>query len=234
VTEERRYREEEVREIFEAAARERPVPGSSRAVVSSEGLTLAELQAIGGEVGLAPDRVAEAAAALDRQGALLPRRTWLGIPYAVGRTVDLPRAPTDREWERLVADLRETFEARGKLESHGSIRGWSNGNLHAYVEPTDTGYRLRMGTLKGNASQMALIGVFGVLFGLMLLLTLLSKGRLAEAVFIPLIFGGGGVAALTTTALGLPRWANEREEQMEYIAARASTLLESAPDADDE
>jgi hypothetical protein len=59
MSEERRYKEDEVKGIFEAAARERDSRG--RAVVSPEGLTLAELQTIGREVGLAPDRIAEAA-----------------------------------------------------------------------------------------------------------------------------------------------------------------------------
>src|ERR1700741_1755290 len=103
---ERTYGEEEVAQIFEAAAARRG-PGST-APVPTKGLTLAELQAIGGEVGLAPERVAEAAAALDLRRDVR-RRTELGMPVGVGRTIDLPRAPTDREWEMIVADLRETF-----------------------------------------------------------------------------------------------------------------------------
>ena len=119
----------------------------------AEGLTLAELQAIGHEVGLPPERIFEAASALDRRREVPPSRTSLGVPISVGLTVDLPRAPTDREWDMLVAELRTTFRARGRVESTGGSRQWVNGNLHAYVEPTQSGYRLRMGTLKGNASR---------------------------------------------------------------------------------
>ena len=50
MTEERRYLEEEVREIFEAATTESDSRG--RALSPGQGLTLAELQDIGGEVGL--------------------------------------------------------------------------------------------------------------------------------------------------------------------------------------
>jgi hypothetical protein len=60
-----------------------------------------------------PERIADAARSLERRPPLLATRaTQLGVPYAVGRTVDLPRAPTEREWELILADLRETFQAR--------------------------------------------------------------------------------------------------------------------------
>ena len=53
---ERRYQEEEVAEIFEAAS----APTMSRTgAPSQEGLTLAELQAIGRDVGIAPERIFE-------------------------------------------------------------------------------------------------------------------------------------------------------------------------------
>src|SRR4051812_20906351 len=117
---ERKYRDEEVAEIFEVAAAARRDAGPN-ALSPAGGMTLAELQAIGGEVGLAPERIAEAAAALDlRRDAF--RRNDFGMPVAVRRTVDLPRAPTDREWEMLVAELRETFNTRGREGSRGGIR----------------------------------------------------------------------------------------------------------------
>jgi hypothetical protein len=230
MTNERRYREEEVRQIFEAAARESEVDG--RALVPTEGPTLAELQAIGHEVGLAPERITQAASALDRSGDALPRRTHFGMPIAVGRTVDLPRAPTDREWELLVAELRATFGARGKVGSHGSLREWTNGNLHAYVEPTETGHRLRLGTLKGNAQAMTRMGFFGIGMGLLTLLAILFTGRAAEGLFAPVFLGTMGAVAIISSVLGLPRWAREREEQMEFIAARAEVLVGSEPVAD--
>jgi hypothetical protein len=66
MTEERRYGEDEVSEIFEAAAAARPSSGSAHPP-SVRGLTLAELQEIGMEVGAAPDRIADAAARVDRR-----------------------------------------------------------------------------------------------------------------------------------------------------------------------
>jgi hypothetical protein len=229
MSDERTFREEEVAEIFEAAARRGP---GSTALTSPEGLTLAELQAIGREVGLAPAHIAEAAAAVElRRGAL--RRNDLGMTVSVGRTVDLPRAPTDREWEMLVADLRETFRARGRVGTRGDVREWNNGNLHAYVEPTLDGYRLRLGTTKGDAVGLNRMGATGLVVALVSLLFMFLTGALPESAFVPMLLSAMGGAALAYNALRLPGWAQEREAQMERVAARAKVLLGAAPGAED-
>jgi hypothetical protein len=228
MTEERRYGEKEVAEIFEAATS--PSGPGGRALSSADGLTLAELQAIGGEVGIAPERIADAAAALDLRGGAAPRRRHLGMPISVGRTVDLPRAPTDREWELLVAELRETFGAHGKDRSSGGLRAWTNGNLHAYVEPTDAGHHLRLRTLKGNGVALGRLGVAGLLAALVMFAVLLLTGAPTDDLEMAALFALMGAAALAVNALRLPRWAHEREEQMEHIAARARTLIRAEPD----
>ncbi len=223
---ERRYREDEVAEIFETAA-SRPRRGAN-ALSTGEGLTLAELQAIGSEVGMSPEGIAEAAAALElRRGGL--RRTELGMPVSVGRTVDLPRAPTDREWAMLVAEMRETFHARGRDASQSGLREWRNGNLHALVEPTEVGYRLRLGTTKGDAVGFNRMGAGVLVMALVALLVLWLSGGLPEAVFLPTMLALMGGGALGYNAMRLPGWAGEREEQMERIAARALVLLSSEP-----
>jgi hypothetical protein len=228
MTDERRYGDEEVAEIFKAASSARASEG--RALSSASGLSLAELQAIGGEVGIAPERIADAAAALDLHRGAAPRRTHLGMPVSVGRIVELPRAPTDREWELLVADLRETFGAHGRDVSQGGLRAWRNGNLHAYVEPTATGHRLRLGTVKSNGIAVGRLGIAGLLVGLLMLVFLLLTGEGVDDAVMAMLFAAFGAAALGANALRLPRWAGEREEQMEQIAARARTLIRAAPE----
>src|SRR5688572_7256765 len=109
---ERRFDQSEVAAILERATM-RDEPGRQR-VATSDGLTLAQLQDIGREVGIAPDAIAESAYMLDAGG---PRATrgFLGLPLRVERVVPLPRRLTDEEWERLVVDLREIFDARGRV-----------------------------------------------------------------------------------------------------------------------
>jgi hypothetical protein len=231
MSDERRYRDEEIAEIFEAAATTQD-PGQ-RSLAPADGLTLTELQAIGREVGLAPERIADAATAVDRRRSTLPRRTELGMPVSVSRTVDLPRAPTDREWSLLVAEMRETFNARGKDRSSGGLREWANGNLRAYVEPTEEGYRLRLRTTKSNALALNRVGIAGMVMGVVMLLFLILTGSMAGELFLPAVLAMMGAAAVASNAVRLPGWAQEREQQMEYIAARAQALIRPAPVPDD-
>jgi hypothetical protein len=228
MTEERRYQDDEVAKIFETAASPAPtrrgVPARGRSA-ADEGLTLAELQAIGREVGVPPDRIADAAAQLDRRGLPAPRRTDLGMPVGVARSGELPRAPTDREWALLVGELRETFSARGRERSLGELREWSNGNLHAAVEPTESGWRIRLGTIKGDGLALNRFGAFGIIFAVVMFVAQMLIPNFGDDMYLPLLFSSMGFFALATNAVRLPRWASQREDQMEYIVARAQTLL---------
>lgn len=224
MTDERRYHEEEVEEIFDLAASSRPELG--RPSVSNEGgLTLSELQEVGAEVGMEPRQIAEAAFAVDTRREVLPRRTFVGMPISAGRVVDLPRALTDREWDILVGELRETFGARGHVASHGGIREWTNGNLHAFLEPTATGDRLRLGTEKGNAVPSISAGIAGLVLGLLLIWLFVFEELGRASLVIPVLMTWLGGGALVASALRLPRWANQREEQFGYIAGRVGALV---------
>ncbi len=225
MTSERRYGAEEAREIFGLA-----VDGAEAGRLSAAdegGFTLSELQQVGLEIGVEPARIAEAAFALDTRRNLSPRGTFLRVPVSVSRAVDLPRTLTDREWEILVGELRETFGARGQVTAHGEIREWSNGNLHVFVEPTTTGHRLRMGTTKGGARELLTMGAAGIGVGLFLALFMALEQLGRASVAGPMFIAGVAAATLVYQMIGLPRWAREREEQMEYVAGRAAALLET-------
>lgn len=227
MTDERKYKDEEVREIFDLAARGDHV---GRPALSDEGgLTLSQLQEVGREVGMEPERVAEAAFAIDTRRELLPRGTYMGVPTSVGRIVDLPRALTDREWEVLVGDLRETFGAKGKVMSRGGVREWTNGNLHAFVEPTATGHRLRLRTHKGNAKALIVAGTMGLILGVLLTAFFFLEQLGRASLVLPVLMAVLGSGVLASSAFRLPRWAQEREGQMEYIAGRVGALLDETP-----
>lgn len=211
---ERRYGEAEVREIFgRAAGAGIPEP---RAPSAASGLTLPEMQSIGVEVGLDRDAVARAAASLDSRPAR-PRRS-LGMPIEVARLVPLPRAPTDHEWEQLVGELRTTFGARGRITGQGNLREWSNGNLHACIEPAGEGYRLRLGTVKGNAIQMNVLGGVAAATGAITVGAVALSTGIGHGLFPPMMMAAGGVGLLLGNMLRLPGWARRRAAQMERIA----------------
>lgn len=223
---ERTYDDEEIREIFAVAARKgltdpRPEGGS-------QGLTLVELQDIGREAGLDGAEVARAAAALEARALQGPERTSLGLPVEVTRVVPLPRAPTDPEWEQLVAELRATFRARGRMVSQGGLREWANGNLHACVEPSGNGYRLRLGTVKGDAATLNAFGAAGLFAGAAALISA-AIGGAAQDVIVPGMIAASGIAAFGANVLRLPRWADTRRRQMDFIAARMSAIMDGDP-----
>ena len=220
---ERRYGDEEAREIFSLATagetRDQSLPSDSR------GLTLDDLQRIGQEAGIEPARVAEAAEKLDARGKLAPVRRSFGLPVGLSRVVDLPRAPTDREWGQLISEFRTTFGAQGQTTTSGGLRQWSQGNLHISVEPTERGEQLRLSSLKEDA--IALNGL-GVVLGVMsVLMTALvaAAGKPGKALVVLGLFGGMSLFAFGANLIRLPRWARERERQMQAIAEHAVKLL---------
>jgi hypothetical protein len=163
--------------------------------------------------------VAGAARSLDA-GGRSHRRKLLGfLPIGVGRTVELPRQLTDAEWHRLVADLRETFEASGKLSDHGAFKQWTNGNLQALLEPTPGGQRLRLKTLKGSA--VSLMSTGAMMFGITAIIfvtRMLAAAPVDGEGFVPLFVTG--LALVAAGILQVPAWARRRSRQMEEIAER--------------
>src|SRR4029079_7662585 len=105
------------------------------------------------------------------RGRPSPVRRSFGLPIALSRVLELPRAPTDREWEQLISEFRTTFGSQGQTTSSGGLREWSQGNLHISVEPTERGEQLRLSTLKEDASALNGLGV--VLGGMSVLMTAL-------------------------------------------------------------
>jgi hypothetical protein len=220
----RRYGDDEVREILSlattGATSDRSLPAETG------GLTLDELRHIAQEAGIDPARIADAAASLDARGKPAPVRRLLGLPVALSRVVDLPRAPTNREWEQLISEFRTTFGAQGLATSSGGLREWSHGNLHISVEPTEHGEQLRLST---NSEARALNGMAVATGAMSLLMTaaVAVAGKPEKALAVLTILGGIALAGFAANLLRLPRWARERERQMEAIAQHAVKLLSS-------
>lgn len=224
---ERRYSEADVAEIFRVAADlEHSGP---RAIARTDGLTLSELQQIGKEAGFSPEAVAQAVRLHAGDGSASTSR-FLGLPLGVAHTVELDRPLADTEWEQLVGQLRDTFEAKGAIKYEGPFRQWSNGNLHVLVEPTATGHRVRFRTTNGLSRAMlrGAIALLAIVFVAVAVGADPREGMMA------------GSLALAVGALGalrLPSWANRRREQMRQLARRLvgarSVGTPNLPGADD-
>lgn len=221
---ERRYSDDEVAEIFRRATV--PRPGTRAPLASAEGMTLAQLEAIAVEAGIEASQIAVAARELDAPPAA-PRRA-VGVPVSVSRSVELPRELSDREWEHLVTRLRETFDAAGKLEVHGTLKQWSNGNLRVMLEPGIRGHRVRFTTLHAGVQARLVGGALVAAFGLTT--TVVAAFYSGDAGWAA--FGSAGIlgllGALVATAAGgaAARWRRERRSQFDALATELERLAQ--------
>ncbi len=216
---ERQFSDEEVAAIFEKASEAESLAPLS----AGTGMTLAALQEIGREAGMSPEAIARAAHSLDQTARSKPQ-TLLGLPVAVGQTVEVDRPLSEADWERLVADLRVTFNARGVLRQDGPFRQWTNGNLHAIVEPTPTGFRLRLKTFNANARALVTMGAGGIAVAAVTSASLALAGTLGSSGSMGGVglLGMLGAGMLGLGAMQLPAWARRRKAQMEEIVARVA------------
>jgi hypothetical protein len=222
----RRYGDDEVREILSLAtgdAQDHSPPAEAG------GLTLDELQSIAREAGIDPARVAQAAETLDVHGRRATVRRSFGLPIAVSQVVDLPRAPTDREWDQLISEFRTAFGVHGRAMTTGGHREWSHGNLHISVEPTADGERLRLSDLKDDAVAINGLGFLLVAIGLVAGTVLLAAGPPGKALKVFGFFGGMSLLPFFGANLvRTPAWARERERQIAATAEHAVKLLSNS------
>ncbi len=217
---ERRYRDDEIAEIFKRAATATSITPPSPP--EHEGFSLEELQQIGSEVGIPADVVATAARSIDHPPTSTGD-TLLGLPVAVGESVELGRRLTDNEWDLLVVAARDTFRARGRLRADGEFREWTNGNLMMLLEPTLSGHRLRLQSRHGAARAriMAGIGVTafaGILTAIGFSLPVAQRaGSFSMATTMLVI----GAVLLGIGIFQVAGWARRRREQMQRLVALA-------------
>jgi len=228
MTDDRRYDEDDIARIFELATREEGSSGRAgpEAGAPDPGLTLAEIQQIGAEVGILPERIAESARALAVAASPVSvRRKVLGFPLSVGGATPLPRPLTEEEWDRLVSEIRTQFNSHGKLERAGTLRSWRNGNLRIQLEPSDGGQQIQMQTHRRQSEVFVRVG--GVMIGVGAGLGTVSvlTGTLDPDLGVVALMGAGFLAAGLAP---LRTWARRRREQMESIAASAVRMATRA------
>ncbi len=225
---ERHYNDEEIAAIFERASETEhtAMPVSAE----GEGLTLGALQDIGREVGISPKAIALAARSLDQAGRPALRR-FMGLPIGVGRTVEFDRPLSDSDWERLVADLRSTFRARGTVRYDGPFRQWTNGNLQVLLEPIPNGHRLRLETVKGDSRSLmtggavVLGGATAMLLAVAVAGTLNQTGALTGIGYMAIM----GVGMFAAGALRVSAWARRRRTQFDELIARLALTARTQP-----
>jgi len=220
---ERRYSDEQIAAIFKMASEEQKK--LDRDGSAGVGLTLAELQEIGGETGISSEALARAAATFEHAEAEVPQPTLLGFPTGVSKIIELDHDLTEDEWLSLVAQFRDTFRAHGKLEQVGGLRTWRNGNLQISFEPTKTGSRLRMRTFKGDAA-VRLYGSMAaaVLIGTLIFVNFLTGESSSFRDLVSLFALLAAMLVFVFPVFRLNKWAEMRGEQMDTIAKMAKEM----------
>jgi hypothetical protein len=218
---ERRYTDEEVQRILASAVEsDAALPGGS----GESGMTLAEIQSIAKEAGVSLASVTAAAAAIDRVPPAPTSSRMLGLPVGVGSTVALPRPLDETEWQRLVVFLRDTFEARGRVEEVAGRREWRNGNLRVGIETIGDTAVLQMRTHKGNVRRLLGVGA-ALLSGAAVGGTVAAIGGAspdATQGILTIALAGAGVTTLG--AVQLPWWSSTRRKQFLAVAEYARRL----------
>ena len=203
----RRFSEAEAHAVFARAARRQEAVREADERARA-GLTLAELQAVGAEVGIDPSHVEAAAWALDA-GEPEPAATFLGVPERLHVVRTLPAPPGDAAWVALVDALRQSFGHAGAVEQLGARRTWSmpdvvtSGGLSVRVE--DDALTLEQSLPARSWYASALLPAALVVFFLV--------GTFEP--YVPLAMLVLALVAVVGARFGLPAWARRQERRFQ-------------------
>ena len=159
---ERKFTDEEVREILKKAVEKAP----SRALAKGDGLSLAELKSIGEEVGIDPNLLEDAARAITRRGGNRPNKI-LGAPTVLNfeRKVEGEFDPDDTP--EILSIIRRTMGTQGEVdEIHGSLE-WrtkgESGDRYVILSPRDGATTITSSANLSNAAVLTYLplGILG-------------------------------------------------------------------------
>lgn len=122
---------------------------SKQDALPAYGLTLEELQQIAAESGLDPRLVATAANELERRGGRGGFLTQLTGPLSIQQERTLPGELTEAQWEAMVAEIRQSYDAVGTPGKLGQTFEWTFRNprgqqLQVSATPRDGKTHLRV------------------------------------------------------------------------------------------
>lgn len=228
---ERRYTEKEVGQILRRAAKRQAASDGS---LPGNGMTLAELQRVAGEVNISPDQIAAAAAELDAPSS---GSKWLGVLPArqLERVVDGEMDELD--WERTVSELRSAFGKRGDAERLGATYEWraqfeSTSNVDVSVTPRDGKTRITLrvdyaqGIMMGWMAGLVGTGTVGLVVGKILYRAHADVIAIVFGAVLPILMGAVGAWAATRIWNGMN--AVKLNGILDRVSSRVSTKSPSA------
>ena len=201
----RRFTQEEAHDVFARAARRQQAVREADERAGA-GLTLAELQAVGAEVGIDPAHVEAAARAL-AEVEPRPARTFLGVPERARAVRTFPAPLGDAAWTALVDALRQSYGQAGTVEQLGARRTWSmrdvvtRGELSVRVEGETVTLEQALPVRSAYASALVPLA----------LMAFFLAGTFEP--HVPILMLLATAAAVLAARVGLPAWARRQERR---------------------
>lgn len=226
-----RFSEEEIQKILARAA-QRQERADSAHDGPHTGLSLARLQEVAADVGIAPAHVEAAAreVVLHRDKS---SGTVAGLPREVRALRSLPGTIKDAQWERMVAEFRKIFKKNGIPSQFGEVREWistseagESSPVVVRIEPDGAGgmhLSVQQSIVSVASLALGLGGGFsgvGLLFGILVGMGVLESAAAAFAWFmVALGVLGGGAGWVATLA-----WSRSQQRAIDQAADRAELI----------
>ncbi len=115
----RRFTDEEVRAILEKAVEHAP----AKALVKSEGVSLADLKTIGEEVGIDPARLEDAARAVARESRKRPNKL-IGAPTVLTAEKRVTGEFASEDTTEMLSIIRRNIGHRGEIHDVQGTLEW--------------------------------------------------------------------------------------------------------------
>ncbi|MEL6703184.1 MAG: hypothetical protein AAFP15_02760 [Bacteroidota bacterium] len=230
-----RYSEAEVQAILKRAA-ERQHRADLSAEARASGLSKNELEHVAAAAGIDPEHVRAAALEVERGTAPTAAPTLLeraaGAPTRIHLERTTPGHLDDALWQKLVVELRQTFDTPGIPDQLGAIREWrSNPNVQDQAtfqaEEVDGVVHLTLRrSWVAKASGPAASAAFFTGFSLFLLL-IGVLGDKADKI-MPLVGALMAVSVLAAVATRVfyPRWTRAQTERFTGLMERLDGIVE--------
>jgi hypothetical protein len=198
---------------------------SSQSAPRPVGLSLAEIEKVAAEAGLAPEAVRSAAAELDAaaldDGGV---NIWGGpLRATVARVVRVPM--TEKMWESIVAEIRRTYGDPGKISEWGRSMEWSYDGpdimtVHISVSALDGATKIEaFWNQPVLAAPVYTISSFLAVIGVLSLVTALGPNLPAAAAVFAVVSAMFLLARFT-----LHRMATRQKDRLGNLVARLGRL----------
>ena len=222
----RKFSDDEVREILERAVQR----SASKALTSSDGMSLADLKSIAAEVGIDPVRIEEAARSVVVAPGSRPAGLW-GGPLRLHAERVVEGEPGGADAPDLIAVIRRVTGRQGEVHEVGGALEWSDkgGSVTHYVSVSG---RDGKSTIRAGADLSAMAvgtllpaGVVGAFISAMGFLMGMDQGTPEVAVLALLIVPTVYLAGRTF----LNRLSRKEARKLDAVVDELARMVESDP-----